>query len=98
MTEAALRLEEPQVMGLLAPEGALATEQLRATVPVNPPMGATVMVEVLPVVAPASRVRVDGLLDRAKVEEGAVEADTTALMASVCTYSPVASLPVIRTL
>ena len=43
------------VAGLTAPLG-LATEQVRATVPVNPPDGVMVIGEVLPVVAPAAKV------------------------------------------
>jgi acyl dehydratase len=42
--------ERLQVAGSLAAVGLI--EQVRATAPVNPPEGVTVMVEVLPVVAP----------------------------------------------
>jgi hypothetical protein len=41
-----------QVVGLVAPEGELDTEHVRATVPANELDGVTVMVEVLPLVAP----------------------------------------------
>ena len=41
-----------QVTGLAAPVGMVVTEQARLTAPVNPLAGVTVMVEVLPVVAP----------------------------------------------
>ena len=41
-----------QVTGLVGFVGVVVTEQLRFTTPVNPPVGETVMVEVLPVVAP----------------------------------------------
>ena len=41
-----------QVTGLVAPAGCVVTEQARLTVPVSPPEGVTVMVDVLPVVAP----------------------------------------------
>src|ERR1700756_2759798 len=44
-----------QVGVLVAPIGLLVSEQLMLTVPVNPPTGLTVMVEVLPVVAPGVR-------------------------------------------
>ena len=50
-TEAGERL---QVAGLVAPEGELVTEQVRATVPVNEPAGVMEMEEVLPVVAPGA--------------------------------------------
>ena len=48
-----------QVAGLVAPFGP-DTAQVSATFPVNPPVGATVTTEVLPVVAPAARVRLVG--------------------------------------
>ena len=48
-TEVELKLH---VAGLVAPEGELVTEQVRATVPVNVLAGVTVIVEVLPVVDP----------------------------------------------
>ena len=41
-----------QVTGLVAFVGAVVTEQLRATVPVKPSEGVTVIADVLPVVAP----------------------------------------------
>jgi hypothetical protein len=50
-TEAGERL---QVAGLVAPEGELVTEQVRATVPVNELAGVMEMEEVLPVVAPGA--------------------------------------------
>jgi predicted secreted protein len=46
----------PQVAGLVAPVGTVVTVQVRLTVPVNPFAGITVMVDVLPVVALASKV------------------------------------------
>lgn len=46
-----------QVAGLVAPVGAVVTAQERFTVPVKPLAGATVTVDVLPVVAPAATVR-----------------------------------------
>jgi len=55
------------VTGLVAPVGLLVVAQARATVPVNPFAGVTVMVEVLPVVAPAIKLRVVGLLLTANV-------------------------------
>lgn len=45
-----------QVTGLVAFVGAVVTEQLKATVPVKPLEGVTVIVDVLPVVAPWSTV------------------------------------------
>jgi hypothetical protein len=44
--------ETLQVAGLIAPVGALVTEQVRETVPVKELAGDTVMVEVLPLVEP----------------------------------------------
>jgi len=44
--------ETLQVAGLVAPVGALVTEQVRETVPVKELAGDTVMVEVLPLVEP----------------------------------------------
>jgi hypothetical protein len=41
-----------QVTGLVAPVGAVVTAQVKATVPVNPFVGVTVIGDVLPVVAP----------------------------------------------
>jgi hypothetical protein len=52
VTEADWKLH---VAGLFAPLG-LATEQVRATTPVKPPLGVIVTGEVLPVVAPAAKV------------------------------------------
>lgn len=54
--------DRAQVAGLLAAVGL--TAQVRATVPVKPPEGVTLMVEVLPVVAPAATVMAP-LLERA---------------------------------
>ncbi len=45
-----------QVTGLVAPEGAVVTAQLRLTVPVKPLAGVAVMVEVLPVFTPCTTV------------------------------------------
>ena len=42
-----------QVTGLVGLGGVVVTEQLRFTVPVSPPEGVTVIVDVFPVVAPA---------------------------------------------
>ena len=49
--------ETLQVAGLIAPAGALVTEQVRETVPVKELAGDTVMVEVLPLVEPGLRLR-----------------------------------------
>jgi hypothetical protein len=51
------------VAGLVAPEGPV-TAQVIATVPLNPFDGETVIVDVLPVVAPAVRLRFPLLLSR----------------------------------
>lgn len=47
-----------QVAGLAAPAGFVVKAQPRATAPVRPPDGVTVLVDVLPVVAPAATVMV----------------------------------------
>ena len=81
------------VTGLVAPVGPV-TAQLRLTFPVNPPDGVALIVEVLPV-APWITVMFP-LLVSAKP---GVEPVTSAVMARVWMYSPVAaSLPVTRTL
>jgi hypothetical protein len=56
----------PHVTGLVAFVGAVVTEQLRATVPVKPLEGVTVMVDVLPIVTPWPIVMVP-LLETEKV-------------------------------
>ena len=53
VTEVGFRLDAPQVRGLAAPAGAVVTAQVRFTVLLNPPDGVTVIVDVLPDVAPA---------------------------------------------
>ena len=68
VTEAESRLH---VTGLVAPAGLL-TEQVKATVPLKPPIGVTEIVDVLPVVAPAARSMLP-LLPRRKVGELALE-------------------------
>jgi hypothetical protein len=55
-----------QVAGLVAPEGPV-TAQVRATSPVKPLDGVTLIVDVFPVVAPAVRLRVVGLALSAKL-------------------------------
>lgn len=50
------------VAGLTAPEGIVVTAHVKLTVPVNPPLGDTLMVDVLPVVAPAATVMFPPLL------------------------------------
>jgi hypothetical protein len=45
-----------RVGALEAPAGELVIAAVRATLPVNPPLGVTVIVEVFPVVAPATTV------------------------------------------
>jgi hypothetical protein len=86
----------PQVIGLVAPVGAVVTAQLRSTPPVNPLTGVTEMVEVFPVVAPGEMLMVVGLL--VIVKPGAVVPLTIAVMPSVWTYKPLASVPVTSTL
>lgn len=69
--------ERAQVAGSLAAAGAMA--QVSATAPVNPPDGATLIVEELPVVAPGLTVMFP-LLVRAKLGVGAaVTVTVTAL-------------------
>ena len=51
-----------QVAGLVALVGTVVMAQLRLTVPVNPPVGETVMDVVLPVEAPAAKVMLPPLL------------------------------------
>lgn len=77
-------------------EGAV-TAQLNATEPVKPPIGVTVMVEVLPVVAPAFTVMLPLLL-RAKLVDPALDPVTTACTPAVWTILPVGSVAVISTL
>lgn len=60
VTEVGLRLELPQVR--FPPVGWVVTEQLRVTAEENPPEGVTVMMEVLPVSAPALTVMAPLLL------------------------------------
>jgi len=60
-----------QVAGLVAFAGAVVTEQLRATVPVKPLEGVTVIVDVLPDIAPWLTVTAP-LLEMEKVGVGAV--------------------------
>ena len=59
------------------------TAQVSPTIPVNPPIGDTVMVEVLFVVAPAVPMLMFPLLVTAKLVEPAGEPVTTAAIASV---------------
>lgn len=56
-----------QVAGLVALAGLVVTAQLRLTVPVKPPAGVTLIVEVLPLVAPALSVSELRLAVRANV-------------------------------
>ena len=97
LTESGLRSAVVQVSGFAAPAGAVVTAQVRFTTPVKLSEGVTVMVEVLPVVAPWTTV-IFPLFESAKV---GVETSplTSAVMARVWMNSPVAaSLPVTRTL
>ena len=84
--EAPLMLTEgvtPQVAGLVAFAGVVVTAQVKATTPVNPFAGATVMVAVFPVAALASKV-MGPLFVRAKL--GVTAADT------VTEFAPIALL------
>jgi hypothetical protein len=94
VAEAGLRL---QVAGLVAPDGPV-TAHVNATVPVKPPDGVAVIVEVFPVVAPVLNVSVAGLLLRAKPAVGPVLPVTNAVIASVWTNFPVESVTVTNTL
>jgi hypothetical protein len=85
-----------QVIGLVAPVGAVVTAQPRATLPVKPLTGVTEMVEVFPVVAPGAMLIVVGLL--VIVKPGVVVPATIAVMPSVWMYKPLASVPVTSTL
>ena len=85
------------VAGLVAPDGPL-TAQVRPTAPVNPPEGVTVIVDVLPVVAPATMGRVAGLDASVMPGTAAAEPATTNSRPRVCTYFPVESTPVSSTL
>jgi hypothetical protein len=79
-----------QVAGLVAPAGLVVTEQLRVTAPVKPLVGVTLIVEVLPVVAPAATLIAPALL-RENVEIGL----TVTLTGVVAVILPVAaSVPV----
>ena len=60
VTSAAVGFRE-QVTGLVAPVGPV-TAQVKSTVPVNPPDGVTLIADVFPVVAPAVKLKVAGLL------------------------------------
>jgi hypothetical protein len=59
-------LVEPKlkVGGYWAPEGLKVTLAVRATLPVNPPLGVTVIVELFPVVAPGKIVSAVPLIVR----------------------------------
>lgn len=80
-TELELRLQVAGLVGLL---GLVVTAQVRPTLPVKPFAGVTVTIEVLPVVAPATRLKLDGAAPSEK--PGEVEPPlATASIASVCT-------------
>ena len=85
-----------QVTGLVAPVGADVTVQLTATLPVNPLVGVTEMVEVFPLVAPGAMLMLWLL---AMVKPGVADAPLTmAVIPSVWMYIPLASLAVTSTL
>lgn len=81
-----------QVAGLVAPLGPLGM-QLRLTVPVRPLTGVTVMMEVLPVVAPAVTVMLPPLVS---VKPGTGGAETVAV--TVVVWVTVPAVPVTFTL
>jgi hypothetical protein len=86
------------VTGLVAPLGEVVTAQLRSTAPVNPPAGVTLIVEVLPVVAPWVTTMFP-LFDSERPGGTGTDPLTSAVMARVWMNSPVAaSLPVTSTL
>ena len=74
-----------QVAGLVAPAGAVVTAQVRLTAPVKPFAGVTVIVDVLPVVAPAAIVTLP-LFERAKV--GGTKAVTVTFTMVVWVIAP----------
>jgi len=74
-----------QVAGSVAPLGLL-TAQLRVTVPVNPLVGVTVIAAVLPVVAPAVKLR---LLAAGRVNEGTPIATVTLVVCVMVPETPV---------
>jgi len=86
-----------QVTGLVAPAGDVVTAQLSPTEPVNPFVGFTEIVEVLPLVAPAVMLRSPLLLS---VNPGVVLVApvTIAVKPRVWIYCPVESAAVIITL
>ena len=63
LTGVALKLK---VGRSVAPKGLVAIAAVRATLPVKPPLGVTVMVAVLPVVAPGEAMVMTPLFERAK--------------------------------
>ena len=87
-----------QVAGLVAP-GGLVTEQVRATEPVKPPSGVTVMVPLPLLALPVIFTLMFPSLLRAKLDVLAVDPVTAAVIAAVWINSPVAaSLPVMKML
>ena len=79
-------LVTPQVAGLTAPDGMVVTAQLRLTMPVNPPLGVTLMVDVLPEVAPAAMEMLP-LLPSVKLG-GGTKAVTVMPTTVVCVMAP----------
>ena len=76
-----------QVAGLVAPAGLVVTAQVRLTVPLKPPVGVTLTVEVLPVVAAATIVRELLFAESANVLEVSV-IETELLVANAYVASP----------
>jgi hypothetical protein len=71
----------------VAPAGLVAIAAVRATLPVRPPLGVTVIVAVLPVVAPGELMVMAPLLVNAKVG-GGTNAVTVTPTAVVCVIAP----------
>jgi hypothetical protein len=78
---------------LLAPAGLVVSAAVRATLPVKPPLGATVMVAVFPEVAPLATV-IAPLLVSAKFG-GVTEAVMVAFTMVVCVMEPFTPVTVI---
>lgn len=82
-----------QVIGLVEFDGAVVTVQARPTVPEYPPDGVTLIVEELPVVAPAASV-MGALFDKVKL---GVPITVTVLVVDSVTFPVATSVPVIVT-
>jgi hypothetical protein len=90
LTGVALKLK---VGRSVAPEGLVAIAAVRATLPVKPPLGVTVMVVVLPVVAPGGLMVIAPPLVRAKLGTGGAVTITVTVV--VCVIEPEVPVTVI---